>query len=84
MTSAQLTALTPLVARLWERWQDEREYENILDYGAVIARELPPGVRLTHMTKRPFGFHYLDARGLPWQLAVKVRGNRLTLTARPK
>jgi hypothetical protein len=40
------------------RWSCEREFEDINDYGKVIARKLPSGFKLEKMTKAPFGFHF--------------------------
>ena len=45
---------------LWERWQDEKMYEDINDYGKVIAekiqKEFPTWeVKYPSGTKKPFG-----------------------------
>ena len=45
---------------LYDRWRDESEYEDINEYGRiianVIAKEFPNyNVRLAQSTKRPFG-----------------------------
>jgi hypothetical protein len=47
--------------RLYFRWLDESEYEDIADYGAVVAKHLPKGFALVRMTKRPFGFEFTAA-----------------------
>ncbi len=48
-----------LVANLWCRWQDEKAYEDIADYGKVIAKEVEAiGGVFGAMKKRPFGFTY--------------------------
>lgn len=44
-----------MLGRLWARWQDEKEYEDIKQYGEAIAREFPAGWKLTGTNKRPFG-----------------------------
>lgn len=44
-----------LLGSLWGRWQDEKEYEDINEYGARIAKEFPEGWKLVKTNKRPFG-----------------------------
>jgi hypothetical protein len=44
-----------LLGSLWGRWQDEKEYEDVNEYGARIAKEFPEGWTLVKTTKRPFG-----------------------------
>lgn len=44
-----------LIGNLWGRWQDEKEYEDINEYGARIAKEFPEGWKLVKTNKRPFG-----------------------------
>lgn len=44
-----------LITGLYWRWLDERECEDINEYGKVIAQELGFPVK---MTKRPFGFKF--------------------------
>ena len=44
-----------LIVNLYWRWLDEREYEDINEYGKVIASKLGFPVQ---MTKRPFGFKF--------------------------
>ena len=43
---------------LAERWQDERGYEDISEYGKVIQQYLPEGFVLIKMNKQPFGFTF--------------------------
>ena len=43
---------------LYERWQDEQEYEKIEDYAKPFERFIPEGFKLTKMTKKPFGFQF--------------------------
>lgn len=76
-----LNAVGPVLARLYERWQDESQYENIADYGAVIAKQLPAGVTLVGMHKRPFGFTFTDKVGLQkFTVACRAKGNRLEVS----
>ncbi len=46
---------------LYARWQDEREYEDINDYGTAISPRLERhgGVTFKKMQKRPFGFVFM-------------------------
>ena len=55
---------------LWERWQDEREYEDINDYLAAVKKHVPSAYK---MTKRPFGFAAKCDDG-ELKVAVKCRG----------
>ena len=41
-----------LLFNLWERWQDEKDYEDIQDYLLVIQKSIPEAFKIT---KRPFG-----------------------------
>ena len=44
---------------LYWRWLDEKDYEDIEEYGAVISSTLGFPVK---MTKRPFGFKFDGGR----------------------
>lgn len=62
--------------KLYERWQDEHEYEDFADYKTAMANALPEGATLTKMTKRPFRVEYTQADGVrKW---IAVRGNEIT------
>ena len=51
---------TNLVVRLYERWLNEKDYEDINDYLPIIAQVGEEyGVSIVKMTKRPFGFHFM-------------------------
>lgn len=43
---------------LANRWQDEKEYEDLAEYGEVLKKKLPEGFELVRMTSRPFGFKF--------------------------
>lgn len=49
---------------LAQRWQDEREYENIQEYKDLLQKMANRfGVTVTRMTKRPFGCEFeVDSR----------------------
>jgi len=47
---------TETLSYLYERWQDEREYENINDYAKPLtALATKHGLKIEKMNKRPFG-----------------------------
>ena len=49
------------IFNLYDRWQDERGYEDIKDYAKplenIVSRIIGKDIKLT-MTKRPFGFKF--------------------------
>jgi len=53
-------SMSTLIENLASRWQDEKQYEDIADYKKVIdkAAKKFSGVKVTEMTKRPFGFFF--------------------------
>ena len=53
---AAYNTILPLMVNLYGRWLDEREYEDINEYATPIKNNLPDGVTLVKMSKRPFGF----------------------------
>lgn len=44
---------------LYNRWQDEREYEDFADYENEMRKLLPAGFVFWRGTKRPFGFRFM-------------------------
>lgn len=50
---------TRLIARLFERWQDEKKYEDIQEYGKALSEAL--GFDIV-MTEVPFGFRFDNVR----------------------
>ena len=68
-----------LMANLYERWQDEKEYEDFADYEKVIKEAVDKigGITFIKGTKRPFGFQY-ELCGRRLQYAVKVKGRYLS------
>lgn len=78
---AVLNAVGPTLARLYERWVDESQYENIADYGVVIAKQMPAGAVFVGMHKRPFGFTFTDKVGLQkFTVACRAKGSRLEIS----
>ena len=64
-----------LFFNLWGRWQDEKEYEDIQDYLAVIQKYVPEAYKIT---KRPFGVHCMCDDG-SIHIQVKRNGNYLKM-----
>jgi hypothetical protein len=75
--TAMFYSIEKTVIYLADRWQDEKEYENIADYGEVIKKELPEGFTFLKMNKRPFGFDFTI--GTDAVFAVCVSGSRYYL-----
>ena len=72
--------------RLYDRWQDEKEYEDIKEYGKVladtIAKQFPTyNVSLIKATKRPFGVQIkvCEANIHVW---VKIKGRYASICAK--
>lgn len=70
---------------LYDRWRDECEFEDINEYGKVIANviatEYPSyDVKLVQSMKRPFGVK-INVCGLTFKVWVKLRGLSISLCA---
>ena len=53
-----------LIGELYGRWLDEKDYEDIYDYRAPLAKIAEKhGVTITKMTKKPFGFAFTTPQG---------------------
>lgn len=61
---------------LYERWQDEKEYEDIGEYLQVIKQYIPEA---TKMYKRPFGVACEVADGVFLHVSIQRSGNRLAM-----
>jgi len=61
---------------LYERWQDEKEYEDIKEYSAAVAKFTK--LNVVGATKRPFGFKIKCDNGTLHAM-VKVKGDYLQL-----
>ena len=69
---------------LAERWRDEKEYEDIDAYRAVIEPiVLRHNARIISMTKRPFGVRIVFPQYSPYgyHVAVRIHGGKMTLGA---
>jgi hypothetical protein len=75
---ALFIGVTDTMCNLYARWLDEREYEDIADYAAIVKpRVTEIGGTFVRMTKRPFGFVYtLD--GITYTVTINMRGYKYT------
>lgn len=69
-----------VLCNLYERWQDEKEYEDFADYAKVMkeSAEKTPGIKFLKGTKRPFGFNFTYNK-VRYELGVRAKGNRLSI-----
>jgi hypothetical protein len=64
--------MADLVQYLYGRWLDEGQYEDIADYGNVIAKALEKhNFTLVAMKKKPFGFTFKISESSP-EYTIKV------------
>ena len=71
---------------LYDRWRDESKYEDINEYGKIIAdvitKEFPNyKVRLAQSTKRPFGVK-IAVQNTYIHIFVKLKGRYISLCGR--
>ena len=67
-------AMENLLTNLYMRWQDEKEYEDIKEYGDVVKSKLHPDFIFVQMNKSPFSFKF-RIRGFEQALyRVKLSG----------
>lgn len=72
-------------ANLWDRWQDEKEYEDINEYGKVLhgAINKVDECMLFKATKKPFGVKVYRA-GQLIHFFMKRKGSYLVMCAKAK
>ena len=59
MNNQFLDKVEPTFRSLYERWQDEKEYEDFAEYREVMKKLITEhGAEFLDMTKRPFAFKY--------------------------
>ena len=61
---------------LYERWQDEKEYENFNDYVEYFRKKVNSTIK---GTKRPFGFLVKCKNGI-LKISIKIQGKDLQIT----
>lgn len=68
-----LDSTSKLIGTLYCRWQDEKEYEDIKDYGVPIKAAIKDikSVKTVTMTKSPFGFKFTCVDGSKYRCFVK-------------
>lgn len=60
------------MVELYDRWQDEKEYENIKSYGDILAKALPKQFSFVKMTKSPFALHFAIGDQVGYQFYVRA------------
>lgn len=69
-----------LLINLYDRWQDEKEYEDFAEYAKVMKEAilvyLPSGGIFVRASKRPFGF-VVQMPGFPYKAIVSCNGSSL-------
>lgn len=65
-----------VLANLWMRWQDEREYEDFAKYEAVMKKRFATIKAGTFIagSKRPFGFRWKGKDGHTRLTSINSRG----------
>lgn len=66
---------------LYERWQDEKEYEDFNDYVKGMMNYMPEGATLIKGTKRPFGV-VINYGGNKVHISLKLHRNYVKLIAK--
>lgn len=79
-------ALLSNLIYLWERWADEKEYEDFNDYEnnmkALFVENYPnPAIKFLSSTKRPMGFK-IEISGNVFHIYLKIRGNSANLAGK--
>ena len=76
LINATFNTLSNLMGNLVGRWLDEKEHEDINEYGLAISKHLPKELTLTRMLKRPFGFTFKVAgeEGKVYQMTISAKG----------
>lgn len=66
---------------LYERWQDEKEYEDFNEYAKVMMTFMPKDAILVKGTKRPFGV-VINYGGYNIHIALKRTTKYISLTSK--
>ena len=66
---------------LYDRWQDEKQYEDFNDYIKSMMTVMPEGATLVKGSKRPFGVT-INYGGQKVEIALKHRGRYCSLVAK--
>lgn len=66
-----------LATRLYYRWQDEKKFEDINDYGKALAApacKAINGAKLVSANKKPFGATF-SVPGMPYDIRLEIRAS---------
>lgn len=66
---------------LYERWQDEKDYEDFNEYVTAMMKSMPTGAKLIKGTKRPFGVSF-NYGGNTVHVALKLEKGYCKLVAK--
>ncbi|MEF9983752.1 MAG: hypothetical protein RR806_07495 [Oscillospiraceae bacterium] len=72
------TKTANLFCNLYERWQDEKDYEDIAEYLKVIQKSIPEAIKIT---KRPFSVMCKCDDGI-LQIGIKRKGEYMQIFAK--
>ncbi|MCP4599267.1 MAG: hypothetical protein GY847_01800 [Proteobacteria bacterium] len=59
-TNEELAELIDAMGYLFDRWQDEKEYEDFSEYIKMAKKALPDDCTFVSMKKRPFRIYFSD------------------------
>jgi hypothetical protein len=66
---------------LYERWQDEKDYEDFNEYVTAMMKSMPTGAKLIKGTKRPFGV-FFNYGGNTVLVAIEIEKGYCQLVAK--
>lgn len=64
---------TNLFGQLFDRWQDEKEYEDINDYLVCFQKNIKEDVEIYTITKRPFAIYIKCEDGC---MRIRIKNGR--------
>lgn len=77
--TAVFDKMSNIIAQLYDRWMDEKEYEDFNEYSKCMERilkETCPDVKFIKATKRPFGCQ-VQIPGMPYQTQLQLANGYL-------
>jgi hypothetical protein len=80
MTREQSDALAHYFAYLYDRWQDERQYEDFADYRVALDKRASAiGATVRSFTRQPFRAEVIDAEAVRY--VFKATADSVTVHA---
>lgn len=80
-TAIDHDTLQAMAEALWDRWQDEREYEDWVGYVRAAREQVEKqGLRFVGLSKRPFALRYADG-GSQWKIKVTASASYVSQEA---